>query len=313
MTEITFFKSLIGFEFKRYNIASGYHSILIENNTLIIKSSSNEHDYSKFINIKEVNTLIPYEVGSVVINPQRIDIIINFLKINEIKMKLYQRYPKFYFNILLIENYKNYEDIIYEQLISHQITNDTIIDQELFDNIVTENTDYYCQLANINFAAGIISNYNNKELIKFMLSSKNINIEYFHLNKFINYGISEWKYVLNYIKLIDGYENYLLLKNIIINNPNCEIIALLLLNFTSFTDGGIITDLFNVLNNQNFDTHIITLDSLLTDKRITKIDLIDKAIEYRNERLYNYLISTGYKVNQDHSNKIARYKLKFKI
>src|SRR5436305_11288247 len=97
---INFIKNFIKFEFERFNIPSGHHSIIPNNNYIIIKSDSPIYNYSNCYIEYDIIRLFPFEI-IIVKNNLDIGLVINFNKICESKLKLYNNYPNLYFHILL--------------------------------------------------------------------------------------------------------------------------------------------------------------------------------------------------------------------
>ena len=162
------------------------------------------------------------------------------------------------------------------------------------------NEEYYCNLVNENFKEGLYPNYENIELIKFMLKLKDVSLEYGHLSHLIKVvNLTNLGCILNFIKLDTPHENYLLLKDVIKLGKG-EIIKLLMSSFISFKDYGILSEL--LIDWKVHDKEL--LEMFLSDERIVKIDMIGYSIECGNVELFKYLTENGYQVNHDLLNKI---------
>ena len=303
MNYSNFIKDFINFEFKKYKIPSGYHNVNLTNSSLIIKSTELIYSYSKHYNEIDIINSFPIEVISVDKSDIEVIIKVNFNNVNKVKCDLFIDYPNIYFEILNNKSI-NYE-FFHKELKAHLITDKmSHFNQELFDNLCTINEEYYCNVANENFRSGLDVNYDNFELIKFMVGLSDIKFDYGHLvimSQRLNY--EELKYILKYIKLDNAYENYLLLKDII-KRKDVNLIKLLLNSFVNFKDHGILNEL--MINWELKDAPL--LETLLSDERITKLDLIEISIEYNNIELYKYLIQEGYKPTQYHLENIKKYK-----
>ncbi len=310
---VNFIKHFIKLEFVKFSIPEGYHNISFSSEEIIIKSTSDKYNYSNHFSDDNLK-FFPIVTKSILSNG-----ILKFKfdlnNINKYKFDLFKEYPNIYICILSNDNI-NIEKIITE-LKSHLIKDEiSSFYQELFDNLCTINEEYYCNLVNENHKNEIYPNYNNIELIKFILFISKVNLNYGLFNCLIKrINFDDLKYIIKYIKLDDSYENYLILKDIICSNckNTSELIIYLLDNFIIFKDHGILSELIMNWNENSFNI----LECLTNDQRINKVDLIDLSIEFDNIDLYKYLIKIGYKVGMSHSDKLKKYKrfefIRFKL
>lgn len=260
-------------EFKNNNIPSGYHNLTTVNKdnilTIILKADNDDYSYIKritlesiLINLKEYLLIDKLDIN---ITDNILTININLNIFNEYKIKIRDNYPNVY---TIIKGDVEYQSLLNE-LKMHQLNS---IDQDIYNLIVLKDENYYNDL---------YMNHWNKGLEDIDLSNRNI-IKAFsqYLNYDIIHNIVNDKELINFainnFTFDNGYNNYKLLKKLIINT-DIDNIETLIKMFKCFDDkgilcevidNGIITDykwqnLFNILVIWEYTDKIKCLDILL--------------------------------------------------
>ena len=193
-----------------------------------------------------------------------------------------------------IDKYK-----LIDQLLSHKLyANDNV--QLTFDLLCTNNSEYYSQLYTKDWTSGQNLEYDNDEIIKFLLPYSKV--EYDHLLASISENILIL--LLNSIELTDPNKNYELL-DMYICKGNYNIVSKIYQKCKVLKDWGL---LISVVRSGNFE-----MFKLLSGDTNLSFDLVlDTSIEYSNIDVIKYIIKNkSYLITDQHlilCKNLGRYK-----
>lgn len=280
-------KKYLSQNFIQYKIPSGYHDIsIIESDGVHININclNLSHSYPKIVMSHQDKFI--NDLQNLLFN--RIDILTNTESILNLKIFNTSDYLWAY-NLTSSENCEE----LYQQLKNHRLKNvDINRYQELFDKLCNYDYNYYNDIYLENWSDSIIvDNYDNSEIIKLLLNV--IEVKYENLFGLIGRGSYDLlelliiRVVLN--KQIKNYE-------LLLQCLGCQkLVKLLLNNFLSFSDHGILIEFIR----GKYPDEIF--DILITNSWI-KIDsyVLYTAIEYNNIQVILKIIKFGkLKITED--------------